>query len=371
MHISRSKAILAGLGIFLVGFLAFFIGIKTNCKINVGQVSGTQTKTPQVSQEFQKEFANYNRPEESTYLTLPEWYIVYSTEEYASVLERERPSGFAYFAAVGQYWCTYNRVYEMTKGRYPFNLGNHVSLLVIGASFSAENILKGLYEHTLGRISEALTFGGRTEEDAYAARVAEEYGKFLYTVPWYEFPFGEKLGGLWRRTSLWGTHPLRKWERKLFLSVEYSIKSAYGWVIKKGTKAAYGDQDFEIMLLTGNIPNQVLEQEPRIRVNKQIDESTLLITIPRYKEFTEVISELSQNNIEFREIAGNHEILLTAIAPEEWNAMLKEGTLLFTMKVLTEPNKKRLAITAPVEALRGIVEDLKSQGIVLEHIYDF
>src|SRR4051794_14893304 len=37
--------------------------------------------------------STYARPEEQTYLTLPEWYIVYSADEYAAFLAHNRPSG--------------------------------------------------------------------------------------------------------------------------------------------------------------------------------------------------------------------------------------------------------------------------------------
>ena len=43
------------------------------------------------------------REESLTYLTLPEWSIVYSTEEYARLLGRQAPSRFAYFGSALQY----------------------------------------------------------------------------------------------------------------------------------------------------------------------------------------------------------------------------------------------------------------------------
>ena len=52
----------------------------------------------------------YFRNESSTYLTLPEWYIVYSADEYASFVQSRAPSRFPYFAAVGQYWRYYKQV---------------------------------------------------------------------------------------------------------------------------------------------------------------------------------------------------------------------------------------------------------------------
>ena len=40
--------------------------------------------------------SHYYREEAATYLTLPEWYIVYSTEEYAAFIGARPPSLFPY-----------------------------------------------------------------------------------------------------------------------------------------------------------------------------------------------------------------------------------------------------------------------------------
>src|SRR5262249_37336491 len=154
-----------------------------------------------------------------TYLTLPEWLIVYDTEEYAAFISRARPSGFPYLRSIVDFWRDYSRVCAVSCSAFPFDVGDHVMIVVIGSSFAVENILKGLYENVVGRAFE-LVSGHDTEEDAFAARVAAEYGHFMHTVPWYEFPFGRKLVALWRETPLWGRHPLRKWERRIALSSE-------------------------------------------------------------------------------------------------------------------------------------------------------
>jgi len=47
------------------------------------------------------------RPEEDTYFTYPEWYIVYSYQERADFLEKNLPSGFPHFSSIAQYWRGY------------------------------------------------------------------------------------------------------------------------------------------------------------------------------------------------------------------------------------------------------------------------
>lgn len=312
----------------------------------------------------------YARPESSTYLTFPEWYIVYSAQEYAHALAGAPPSHFPYFGAVAQYWCGYNYVYDATRGRYPFNAGDHLMLVVIGVSFSAEYGLKGVYEQSVGRAFEWLG-SDQSAEDAYARRVAREYGEFLYRVPWYRFPFGQKLAGLWREIPLWGPHPLRKWERRLALSVEYAGKAAYGWAIGAATAAAYSPEDDQVMLWVANLPPDVAQREPRVHVVQQVDANSLVIAAPRYDEFRQVVTRLAQRGTRFIEIAGNREILLTALAPRAWEYRLDEGQFLFSLPVLTQSDAKRIAVRALVQHLGAVLAGLEAQGVTVEHLYDY
>src|SRR5262249_4450759 len=67
----------------------------------------------------------YSRPEEQTFLTLPEWYIVFSYDELASFLKNHSPSDFPYYKSIGEFWSIYWKVYQVTKNHYPINWGYH------------------------------------------------------------------------------------------------------------------------------------------------------------------------------------------------------------------------------------------------------
>ncbi len=49
------------------------------------------------------DISGYQRAEAFTFLTVPEWYIVYSTDEYAEFIRRQPPSAFPYLGAIAQY----------------------------------------------------------------------------------------------------------------------------------------------------------------------------------------------------------------------------------------------------------------------------
>src|SRR5215813_7177437 len=61
-------------------------------------------KPAQVFEEPYRGLPDALRPASATYLTVPEWFVVYSTDEYASWLRHDGASAFPYFHAVADYW---------------------------------------------------------------------------------------------------------------------------------------------------------------------------------------------------------------------------------------------------------------------------
>lgn len=311
------------------------------------------------------------RTEDSTYLTFPEWYIVYSAEEYARWVQTNRPSGFPFFRSIGQYWCGYTAVSQLTRDRYPLNVGNHLMLVVIGTSYSAEYALKGVYENTVGRLTEWLSDGGDTAEDRFATEVADDYGAFLNQVPWYKYPFDVRLRELWSQTGGWGRHPVRKWERKLVLSAEYAGKAGYGWLMGVAAGAVYDEDATHVLVWAQDLPLGSAELEGAVRLERQVDARTALLVLPRFTAFRDTLLQLPPGQGRLLAIAGNDEILITTIAPREWRYDLPAGDPVFEQVLLTDPARQRVAITLPVAALLDTLQTLRAQGIIIEHIYDY
>ena len=360
------RRVAAGVIVVLVVLLSVpvaFIGI--NCySADVQAPGGTQD-----TQQVLADVVGYSRDESATYLTLPEWYIVYSTEEYASFIKDHPPSSFPYFGAIRQYWTYYDRMCHVTKGTYTFNPRVHLMLAVIGVSFSIENGLKGIYENTFGRAAEFIA-SSDTEEDAFASRAAQEYGRFMHTIPWYEFPFTTTLKRLWRETSIFGPHLIRKWERKVALSLEYTAKGAYGWIIKRSTGAVYEPADLQIHAWIENT-SEAIFADPRIQQVKALTPGSYIIRIPRYEAFTDIVTTLAGQGVRFLDVAGNDVIVLTATAPRMWQLPANTGVLRFDEASLTSPDTKRIAVELPVRSLHATLPDLKSRGVLIEHLYDY
>lgn len=342
---------------------ALFIGFE--CYSGGGSV---QPPAPHVRRAT-ADLHGYTREEASTFLTLPEWYIVYNTEEYARFIGSHGPSGFPYVGSIRQYWRYYGAVCRATKGVYPFSAGNHVMLAVIGSSFSIEYALKGLYENTVGRVTDWLA-GHDTAEDAFAHATAAEYGAFMHTVPWYEFPFGAKLHAMWATTPWLGSHIVRKWERKLAFTAEYGIKAVYAWLIRRGSKAAYGDEDLKIYVWIENARDDLFADTAIAKV-KTIGPGSFIVRMPRYEAFTTRSLALIAQGVRFVDVAGNDEMLLTALLPSTFAPPEIAGTVIFRDRLLTDDANERVAVKAPVRSLHVVVTRLLAGGATIEHLYDY
>jgi hypothetical protein len=362
---------LVGLAAVLAGVLVL-LAIAVPARFIGSHCFSVRSQTVERSTDLRRVAADvkgYFRNESGTYLTLPEWYIVYSADEYASFVKSRAPSRFPYFSAADQYWRYYEQACRATKRVYPFDLGNHLMLGVIGMSFWAENVAKGLYENTIGVLTENIGFY-HTDEDLFARKTAQEYAEFIHATPWYEFPFATKLKRLWTQTPLWGPEPVRKWERRLVLSVEYTVKALYGWVIGLGTRSVYQPEDLVTHAWLDDAPERIFA-DTRIRKVKTLGPRSYIVALPRYAAFTPVVTALVKQGVRFHDLAGNNEILLTAIAPRELDWHATSGGIVLSEEILTNPATKRIGVRVPVRTLHVILTDLPTHGASVEHLYDY
>lgn len=318
-------------------------------------------------------FGSNKRDVEDSYFSYPEWYIVWSYEERAQYLPKNLPSGFPYFASIGQYWKSYCFFCGLTESRQQFNFGDHLSSMVLGGSFALEYSIRGAYEQTVGRLSEWTSSHELVEEDAYAARVAREYADFVYIRPFYEFHFGHALRQLWKETTFWGKHPIRKFERKFILSVDYGIEAIYARAMLLASHTAYGQESDETYTWLTHTTESVFADYPRVKKIKNLATDSWLVSIPRYQEFTDVAVKVAARDIRFEQIAGNDQIMISVVVPKNWVYDLPpaESSLLFTEDILTQPGVKRIAFECRVVALGAALNHFTSQGINIEHIYDY
>ena len=312
----------------------------------------------------------YRRKENNTFFTFPEWYIVYSFEDFGRFLDRSSESHFNYFGHILGFWrsfCTINRAVPATGE----SLADVKTMIyVIGVSYSTEYAIKGLYENTIGRVFEWIRGETRTPQDQYARAVLQDYAAFLYTVPWYKYPFREKLDGL-MAISAPTPSPLRTWERDFALGTEYFLKVGYASLIQKALDASNDDEPRDIMFVVATLPTELLAKEPRIKPIRTLTPQWQLVQAPRYKALSEILQSLLDQGFGLAEIAGNHDILITVIAPDAAKLSIKDTAELFSLELDAKPGFRRAGLKARIDRLVDISRDLKSRGAVIEHFYDY
>ena len=319
----------------------------------------------------------YARKEASEYLTHPEWDLVYGSEAYARWLEAgKRPSGFPYVGSVGTFWRSYAGTYDAASKRYDVDMGTHVMLNVIGVSTAIEYGLKGLYENTIGRLSELNMPAGGTAEDRYAAVVARDYAKLITTKGWYEFPFMDAFRGLWARVPLTGPGFLRKWERRFALSAEYLVKAAYASLIGAGTAAGYAPDEMQrhVVAVGWSEPlDASLSGDAHFAKVRELDRGYALLSIGRYDPFRDALLAISDHAdcVRIAEINGSEVVTIAGTAPRAWQAPARTSVVV-AYRQPDEPRRNRMLLAVQARDLLQVLNGLRSERqFAVEHVYDY
>ena len=324
---------------------------------------------------------DYARPEGATLLTHPEWDLVYGSESYADWLKvGKRPSGYPYAQSVGTFWRSYLGTWRAARPRYAVDVGTHVMLNVIGVSTAVEYGLKGVYENTVGRLSELAMPQGGTAEDRYAAQVAADYVDLIRRRGWYEFDFGAALAGLWQLPAT-GPGILRKWERRLALSAEYGVKAGYAKVIGAGTAAGYETDALErYAVLAGGplasdaIPSAVADSAMTgLRTVRTLDRGYTLVAARRYLPLRDALLALSDQaaSVRIAELSGNDRVAITGTAPRGWQPPASVRPVL-AYAVPADPRFVRALLEVPVRDLLDVLAGLRREhAFVVDHVYDY
>jgi hypothetical protein len=339
------------------------------CRGGTGAETATSASLPPAIADGLRAAAGYKRAEARSFLTYPEWYIVFTSQDYAGYIARNRPSGFRYFASAFAFWTSYCDINRYVTPRYAFDSEIHIVNYVIGVSHGVELILKGLYETIIGRLSELFRPGAPTAEERFAQAVFADYGNFLRTTPWYEYPFAKRRAEL-ALVDTAGPGQIRKWERRIALSAELAVKSVYAGMIRGGAQSAFETPKLTTVAVVRGIPPARLAAAKEIRPLAQANGLNLL-AFPRYAPFADLVRELADSGAAFVEIAGNDEILVTAIL-ERPDAALPEGTqAIFHTDLLSGAAGSRVGMVVPVADLMRAIRDLRKTVGRVEHIYDY
>lgn len=324
--------------------------------------------------QTRKDIAEYYRPVEQTLLTIPEWYLVFQPKEYADYLAAASdPSRFPFFESIDEYWVLYDRVVAISAQNYPANAEYRTMLRVIGISTTLEYLVKGAYEASVGRFSRWLAGGEDTPEDILIQRAHRAYSELIFDEPWYEFDFAAWRDRIWSDTPLWGDHAFRKWERKLFFSAEFGLKSLYAKLIKYAAQSTYGETDKRIYLTAQRVQSNSirLPEEPEGAEIVATGGEDYIMSVPRWGGFTEIMPKFLNTEWTISDISGNHQIAVSLLAAKAADVSSLQAQELFRSRLVSDGSRERIVLMVAVTELAQLILDVESAGIELEHVFDY
>lgn len=326
---------------------------------------------PVASAGFGVDDPKYARAEGDTFLTYPEWYIVYAYSDLAGVTRTSSESSFDYFRSVRGFWSSLCEARRASSSARPATQDQMVTNYIIGSSFMAEMAVQGLYERTIGALTVAWRGSVRTKEDEFNQALLDDYAKFLEQTPWYRYPFADKLSALWHDVPF--EPSIRAVERRLSLSLQYGIKSVYAKAI--GALAGLSPADLEIGSVVMAPSAQALPADAGIRTVREVRSTDgrqgILMITPRYQEFTGIIRTIGAKGLSFAEIAGNSRILTTVLVPPGNLPTVNGAKRIFETDVQSMPGWRRVGYDTEVTAVAALPATVETRGARFEHAYDY
>jgi hypothetical protein len=308
---------------------------------------------------------NFQRREANTYLTYPEWHIVYAYDGLAEALKTGDEHAFDYLASVAGFWRTTCSVMEVADAHGGADLDTRVMIHTIGVSFTAEMAMKAAYEETLGRSAAWWRGRDKTPQDQIVSAMALDYAAFLRQTPWYQYPFPRENRKLWT-TPTGGT--LRGWERRFAIGLEFAAKTAYAKVIG-GAVAATAPAQLSIRSIVSGLAEADLASIPDVKIIGARDGGVEIET-PRYDLFTRILVEIARRGGTIREIAGSNDIMVTLTAPPGVDTPLSNATLILRMK-RDGFQSDRLIVNVKVPDLAAFLNAHPLGDPGLEHVFDY
>jgi hypothetical protein len=308
--------------------------------------------------------SNARRPEARTFLTYPEWHIVYEAEAYGRHLAAGRPpSAFPFAMHIGQFWSSYCTVNRLTAGGDAAGDAK-VTIYTIGISYTVELAVKAAYEWTIGRLFEWAS-GWHSADDRHAAHVQQRYGAFMHETPWYRFAFGEALSEEWQTSEL--AFHARHWERRFALSAEYGVKALYAKAVDSATGATIGRDELTLRFVAHATPAVLRAIDNRLKPIGTLPGGLTVVEAPRYQQFNDLLAKLAAQRVPLVEIAGNHTIFMTLLVRDTTQV----GRPVLIAMPVDRPGWKRIGIAVPVTQLTDAIRQAAARGGTVEHVYDY
>jgi hypothetical protein len=308
---------------------------------------------------------NFLRREANTYLTYPEWHIVYAYDGLAAALKTGDEYRFDYLPSVARFWRSTCSLTKIAGAHGGADWNTRAMIHTIGVSFTVEMLAKAAYEETIGRAAAWVRGPRKTPQDEAIARMATDYAAFLRQTPWYRYPFDREVHTLWAQPV---SGVVRGWERRLGMGFEFLIKVGYAKMIE-GAVAATAPAQLEIRSVVAGLDTATLASIAGVKVIGPRGDG-IEIETPRYDRFTRILVEIAHRGGDIREIAGNDEIMVSLTVPANDTAPIQHGNVILRMTRDTIPGA-RVLVNVAMSDLAAFLNTYPLGDPGLEHVFDY
>ena len=160
----------------------------------------------------------------------------------------------------------------------------------------------------------------------------------------------------------------RKWERRVALSLEWAVKAGSGALVQAALDAGGDEGRRDIMFVVRDLRPEDVAAEPRLTRLADLGGGNTLVRSPRDQEFTEIALALARAGRVIPEIAGNHAMMMTVVAPADARIPLPEA---IAMPLAARPGFRRIGCVVRIDALVDVVRALDRANIPIEHLFDY
>ncbi|OBZ94158.1 hypothetical protein ADU59_18430 [Pararhizobium polonicum] len=310
--------------------------------------------------------AAFQRREANTFLTYPEWHIVYAYDGLAETLKTGDEYAFDYLSSIRGFWTSTCALTKVADAHGGADSATRMTIHTIGVSFTLEMALKAAYEETIGRLTALLRGENKTPQDQVAAGMAVEYAAFLRQTPWYMYPFGDQVEKLQDAPV---TDPVRGWERRFALGTEWRAKVLYAGMIANAVAGTTGAAQLEIRSIVSGLPAAELAAIAGVTVIGE-NGGDIEIQTPRYDLFTRILVEIAEKGGAIREIAGNDDIMVSVTEKPDQRSPERPGTEI--ARINREGfDGSRVLIALKVTELAALLRVAPLADPGLEHVFDY
>ncbi|MFC6585406.1 hypothetical protein [Sulfitobacter aestuariivivens] len=195
--------------------------------------------------------------------------------------------------------------------------------------------------------------------DILSAEQAAAYATFLQQTPWYKWDFAGDIAAL--KTAR--TEVFRDRERFFALRNEFAAKSVYAGVIADAV-ANVGADALRIRMIMSGADQDALADVDGVTVIGNRPEGVEIET-GRYRALTTLLVRLSELDLAIVEMAGNDDIMFTAISPDP-----SHPEALFSFPRQGYGDYRHLFVVKTADLLVRL-QDMAQGPMRVEHVHDY